>query len=850
MKRLPLFLLCCLFYSACQGDHVGQGGRNPINFDDNWRFILADDSTFKNQNLNDSDWRTLTLPHDWSIEGKFAEENPATPGGGALPGGVGWYRKHFSTEKNWKNKKVYIRFDGIYRNSEVYINGHLLGKRPSGYSSLEYDLTPWLNSRGENNILAVRADNSQQPNSRWYSGSGIYRNTSLIVTDPVHVVRDGVFIHTKESSHANASLEAQVTVTNTGDNEDSIRIFSRLISPQGRVVAQDNNTVYLAAKDTCTVQHYFNIDEPQLWSPKEPVLYNLQTEIYLKNRLLDTYVTRTGIRNFEFTTDSGLILNGKVVKIKGVCNHHDLGALGAAFNKRAAQRQLELLKEMGCNAIRTAHNAPAPQLLDLCDEMGFIVMDETFDMWRKRKSPYDYSLYFDDWFEQDLTEQIIRDRNHPSVFIWSIGNEVLEQWDNASNDTLDLQTANMLINFQSELQKSDPSTKGLSLNARLTRKLTDVVRSLDPTRPITAGNNETGKGNHVLNANCLDLIGVNYHLDDWDSLIERFPEQPLIATETTSALMSRGFYEFPASTPIIRPNDWRILYKTDHSSCSSFDNCHVPWGTTHEKSWIRVRDDDRISGLFVWTGFDYLGEPTPYWWPARSSYFGIIDLAGIPKDVYYMYQSEWSDTPVLHVFPHWNWNKGDLIDIWAYYNNADEVELYLNGVSQGIRHKSDDTLHASWNIPFENGELTAVSRLKGKEVLKRVVRTADAPYTVRLTPDRDTLVADGKDLSYILVEVIDKNGTLVPDSEHLLQFTVEGAGMIEGADNGSPIAHESLRDNRQQAAYGKCMVIVRSGKESGNCLLKCTGEGLLEQEISLTMEDKHRGGKTEYPVIK
>lgn len=550
--------------------------------------------------------------------------------------------------------------------------------------------------------------------------------------------------------------------------------------------------------------------------------------------VLDEYETPFGIRYFSFEADKGFFLNGKHVKIKGVCNHHDLGCLGTAVNVRAMERQLEILKEMGCNGIRTAHNPPAPELLELCDKMGFIVMDETFDMWRKKKSPYDYSQYFAEWHEKDLTDLILRDRNHPSIFMWNVGNEVLEQWSHIDADTLDLQQANLVLNFANTLNKKDMDSKDLHVNSLLAIKLADMVKSLDPSRPVSSGNNETEPSNHVLRSGAMDIIGFNYHDYNWgENFLKKFPGQKLIITESTSALMSRGYYEMPSDSMNIWPERWDKPFDRPVHHCSSYDNCHVPWGSTHEDTWKVVKKYDHISGVYLWTGFDYLGEPTPFWWPSRSSYFGIVDLAGFPKDIYYMYQSEWTDKDVLHIFPHWNWQEGQTVDVWAYYNNADEVELFLNGESLGRKSKPEDVFHVFWRIPYKKGTLKAVSYLKGKEVLTREIKTTGKPVSLRLTAGRSTIKADGRDLSFITVEALDADGNPVPIAENLIDFTIEGNGIIAGTDNGDPTDSNSLKKPSRKLFSGKALVVVQSKRQSGSIVLNASSAGLKAASLKL-----------------
>ena len=811
--------------------------RDRADFTENWKFYLGDDALASQSQYDDSQWRVLNLPHDWSIESDFSLSNPATPGGGALPGGIGWYRKEFTLNKSAEGKTVYIDFDGIYWNSTVWVNGHLLGERPNGYISFRYDLTPYLKF-GEKNTIAVRVDNSQQPNSRWYSGSGIYRNVWLVTVDPVHVNYNGTYVTTPVASKDSAEIKIVTNIRNVTDTSQAIELYSILVDADGREIIQVKSPVNIAASQVGTTEQVLKLQQPHLWSVDDPYMYKVITRITQDGKTIDTYETPIGIRFFSFDKDKGFSLNGESVKIKGVCNHHDLGCLGTAVNTRAIERQLEILKAMGCNGIRTSHNPPAPELLDLCDKMGFIVMDEAFDMWRKKKSPYDYSQYFPEWHERDLTDLILRDRNHPSIFMWSIGNEILEQWSHIDADTLDLQQANMVLNFANTLDKKTIPSKDLHVNSLLALKLADIVKELDPTRPVTSGNNETEPSNHIFRSEAMEIIGFNYHENNWVNFHEKFPDQKLIITESTSALMSRGYYIMPSDSMNIWPERWDKPFDRPVHQCSSYDNSHVPWGTTHEDTWRMVKKYDHISGVYIWTGFDYLGEPTPFWWPSRSSYFGIIDLAGFPKDVYYMYQSEWTDKDVLHLFPHWNWQEGQLVDIWAYYNNADEVELYLNGQSLGKRTKKNDEFHICWRVPFNKGTLRAVSRKNGKEVLSREIKTAGKPVSIRLTADRNRIAADGKDLSFITAEVVDAEGTVVPTADNLMKFSLEGNGVIVGTDNGDPTDSLSLKKSERRLFSGKAIAVVQSTKKGGKIVLKASSDNLESSFIEISSERK------------
>ncbi|OJX60327.1 MULTISPECIES: glycoside hydrolase family 2 TIM barrel-domain containing protein [Dysgonomonas] len=829
MKKHYLFLFICTVLFSCSSS---KKVRENVDFTEGWKFYLGDDSIAYNAQYDDAKWRILDLPHDWSIEADFSLKNPATPGGGALPGGIGWYRKDFMVDKSDEGKNVYIDFDGIYWNSKVWINGHLLGERPNGYISFRYDLTPYIKV-GERNVIAVRVDNSKQPNSRWYSGSGIYRNVRLVTTNALHVDLWGTYVTTPKVTKDNAEIKIETNIKNSSDLSQTFELYSILIDKDGKEIAGINNSESVGVGENISMNQSLKVSNPILWSIDNPYLYKIVTRIEQNRKVVDEYETPLGIRYFSFDPNKGFFLNGESIKIKGVCNHHDLGFLGAAVNTRAIERQLEILKEMGCNGIRTSHNPPAPELLDLCDKMGFIVMDEAFDMWRKKKSPYDYSQYFPEWHERDLTDLILRDRNHPSIFMWSIGNEILEQWSHINADTLDLQQANMVLNFANTLNKKDIDAKELHVNSLLTIKLADIAKKLDPTRPITTGNNETEPSNHIFRSGAMDIIGFNYHENNWVNFHEKFPNQKLIITESTSGLMSRGYYEMPSDSMNIWPERWDKPFERPVHHCSSYDNCHVPWGSTHEDTWRLVKNYDHISGVYLWTGFDYLGEPTPFWWPSRSSYFGVIDLAGFPKDIYYMYQSEWTNKDVLHIFPHWNWKEGQTVDIWAYFNNADEVELFLNGLSLGKKAKEKDVYHVFWRVPFQKGTLKAVSYKDGKEVLTREVKTTGDPISIKLTADRQTIKADGKDLSFITVEALDAEGNPVPVADNLINFTIEGDGFIAGTDNGDPTDPNSLKKPSRKLFSGKALAVVQSHKKAGKIILKATSSNLKQASIEI-----------------
>ena len=610
MKKNFLFILIgfLLFVSCIRQEDIP---REHTSFNNGWTFHLGDVEGAEGLSYDDSDWRKLNLPHDWAVEGDFSKDNPSGTGGGALPGGIGWYRKSFVVNEAYAGKKVFIDFDGVYMNSEVFVNGISLGKRPYGYISFRYDMTPYLKI-GEENVLAVRVDNQEQPNSRWYSGCGIYRNVWLTLTHPVHVDLWGTYVTTPQVSDEEAIVSVQTSIKNEGTADAEVKVISALLDAEGNRVGETASVLPVSKDSVCTYQQSIQVASPILWSVDNPYLYTLKTEVWADDKLVDTYETRTGIRSFEFSAEKGFILNGKQVKINGVCMHHDLGCLGAAVNRRAIERQLEILKGMGCNGIRCSHNPPAPELLQLCDEMGFIVMDETFDMWRKRKTTYDYSRYFNEWHERDLTDLMLRDRNHPSIFMWSIGNEVLEQWSDANADTLSLEEANMILNFGHSAEMLATAGSEMSVNSLLTKKLAEMTRKLDPTRPVTAGCNEPNPYNHLFASGALDIIGFNYH-DDWFMGVPtNFPGMPFIVTESVSGLMTRGYYRMPSDEPVVCPERWDRPYYDPSFSCSSYDNCRVPWGNHHEGTLKLVQNNDFISGQYIWTGFDYIGEPTPY----------------------------------------------------------------------------------------------------------------------------------------------------------------------------------------------------------------------------------------------
>jgi len=802
MKSIKIIYGLALLVTLVMSCQTEKGGRKVEDFNHDWQFLLSETDSSSNQ-----PWRNLDLPHDWSIEGSFDPSHPAGVGGGALPGGIGWYKKSFEIGEGSRDKKVFIQFDGVYQMSQVWLNGKLLGFRPNGYISFEYDLTPYLRFDKENEIL-VKVDNGQQPNSRWYSGSGIYRNVRLVTTNPVHVPQYGTYVVTPEVSAHQAKIVVTTSIVNQSAVDQDFQLSTSLVDDNGYEVGSSKRILRLPRDASTEENQEMVIENPQLWSLESPELYRAITTIISDGKVLDVYETSFGIRFFDFDSQKGFSLNGVPTKIKGVCLHHDLGALGAAFNKRAMERQLEIMQGMGVNAIRTSHNPPAPEVLQLCDEMGLLVMDEMFDMWSIKKTEYDYSQYWADWHERDLRDFIRRDRNHPSVIAWSIGNEIMEQYDHSD------------------------STGGV-----IARELAAIVRSLD-SRPITTANNDTSPDNPLIRLGGLDMVGFNYHHEQYEDFPENFPDQVFIATETNSSLATRGYYDMPSDSVRIWPLAWDQKFESGNpgNTVSAYDHVRTPWGSTQEDTWRIIKKNDFMSGMFIWTGFDYLGEPTPYEWPSRSSYFGLVDLAGFPKDSYYMYQSEWTDEPMLHVFPAWTIPASEsdrVVDVWAYYNQADEVELFLNGKSLGAKTKKNEEFHVMWRVPFEPGELRAVSRKDGREVLTVINQTADEPYQIALKVDRSSITADGQDLSFVTVTVSDKQGQLVPYADNLISFDLKGPGKIIGVDNGNPVSHESFKASYRKAFHGLCLAIVQSTESPGEIVLQASGEGLKGATIKI-----------------
>jgi beta-galactosidase len=814
--------VCFLAFVATRAVHAETPRR--ASFDADWRFNLGQADGADKPDFADANWRKLDLPHDWMIEGPpgadpskmdgpFDSKSPGGGGNGWLDGGVGWYRKTFTIPVADKGKHIAIDFDGIYMNSEVWINGTSLGKHPYGYTSFEYDLTPYLKYGDEKNVIAVRAE-VIQPCSRFYSGAGIYRNVWLVTTSPLHVDRWGTYVTTTVNQNS-ATVTAHVSVI---DDEGKGGKFKDLpfcvdfsvVSTDGATVAHASSAITKSVPGKVQeVKAELKIDSPKIWSVDSPVMYHLESKIVWVNMdskppetVLDTYPTPFGIRTIEFTNDDGFHLNGKRVQIQGVCDHHDLGCLGAAINKRAIQRQLEILKSFGVNAIRTSHYPPAPELLDLADEMGFVVMDEAFDEWKNSKTKFGYGQFFDEWSERDIVSMVHRDRNHPSIVMWSIGNEINEQ--------------------------------GAKNGGEMATRLADIVKREDPTRPTVSAMSNPGGALKSGFSEPLGVFGVNYNIGFYNNPGVH-GKKPMLGSETASALSSRGEYELELD----KEGKVVINKKPGNHQLTDYDIINPGWGNTAHVALEAMKSHPWMAGEFVWTGFDYIGEPTPYGWPSRSSYFGIVDLAGFPKDRYYLYKSQWTTEPMVHVLPSWNWEQfaGKEIPVWCY-TNADSVELFLNDKSLGEKTWANDQkdLHLEWSVPYAPGVLKAVAKKDGKVVATDEVHTAGKPAKIVLKADRSEIKPVDRDLSFITVSVEDADGNICPNAEDEIKFTIDGPGTIAGVDNGDATNHESFQGHQHKVFHGLGLVVIQAGTATGDIHLTASADGLTQAATTVNVK--------------
>ena len=775
-------------------------------------------------NYDDARWRALNLPHDWGVEGDFDINLPGDTGKLPWPG-VGWYRKTFEVSANQAGRRVLLEVGGAMSFSKVWCNGQYVGGWPYGYASWAMDLTPFIKA-GAPNVVAIRLDNPDD-SSRWYPGGGLYRNVYLTLTNPVHVAHWGTQVTTQKAAIGDnlTSVEARTTVVNDSNKSQTVSLISTVLDADFKPVANVQSSLTLAANAKRTVDNKLLLAKARQWSLRDRHRYILVSQIVRGDEVLDRYDTRFGVRDIKWDANRGFLLNGERVQLKGVCMHHDLGALGAAWNARAARRQLEILQSMGVNALRTSHNPPAPELLDLCDEMGILVLDEFSDTWKSPKRSNGYAILFDKWAERDLRALVRRDRNHPSVIAWSTGNEVREQ--------------------------------GSKEGAAISQRLTDIVHSEDPTRPTTSGNNSTNAGYNGFEKTT-DVFGYNYKPQQYGKFRQTNPAIPLYGSETASTISSRGEYFFP-----VEENRGGGLADFQ---VSSYDLYYPRWATTPDQEFEGQDRNPAVAGEFVWTGFDYLGEPTPYnsdrtnllnysdpderakaakelealgriKSPARSSYFGIVDLAGFPKDRYYLYQARWRpDLPLAHILPHWNWPEriGQVTPVHVY-TSGDEAELFLNGQSLGRRKKGEFEYRLRWDeVIYQPGELRVVAYKDGVEWASETVKTTGDTTQLELSADRNLIKNDGEDLSFITVKVADAQGLMVPRSKPMLQFTVEGAGEIVATDNGDATDLTSFQSHSRKAFNGLALVIVRAKKgASGPIVVRASSDGLQSGAVTI-----------------
>lgn len=803
-RVLAVATLLLLFVSSSL---LAQSDRQKINFDADWKFHLGEVHGAHLSTFDDNDWRELDLPHDWSIEGEFSEEYAS--GQAYLPGGIGWYRKTFSVPEEKQGKKIQVLFDGVYQNAEVWINGEYLGKRPYGFISFSHDLTPHLNYGNEENIIAVKVDHQHFADSRWYTGSGITRQVWLNEMNPVHVGQWGTYVKTPEVTESSATVKVTNKLVNDTEQEQSITITG-YVDDSGQQVSEAQTTVRLPAHSERKIDQVLEVEDPSLWSTESPHLYSFVTELRRGNEVVDRKETDFGIRTVRFDSQKGFFLNGDSMLLKGVCLHNDAGSLGSAVPKQEWRDRLELMKEMGVNAIRTSHNPPAPELLDLADEMGFVVMDEAFDEWEIGKKKwvqgwnvgqekgaaglrthyyqYGYSDFFEDWARQDLQDMVRRDRNHPSIIMWSIGNEVDYPNDPYTDPN------------REDYQAWRPDGYRVT---EIARKLYDYVKEVDDTRPVTAAVANIPLANETGYAAVLDVVGYNYQEEYYEDDHQEFPDRTIIGSEN---------------------------------------------GDSYQ-AWEVVKENDYVPGQFLWTGVDYLGEAGRF--PNRSNGTGLVSLSNVRKPAFYYRQSLWSDEPMVYlaaaepsedndsfdVEPHWNWNDSDGQEVEVVaYSNAESVELILNGQSLGTRSMSDaEDQTLRWQVPYEAGTLRAIARNGDEQVATYEMSTAGEPYQIQLKPNRSEIRANGKDISSVQVLVTDKNGVVVPDADHKIQFEVDGSGKNIGVGSSDHESLEPYKADYRKAYQGKARIVIQSEREeAGEITVRATADGLQEAEVSIT----------------
>ncbi|MGA0845122.1 MAG: beta-galactosidase GalB [Luteolibacter sp.] len=778
--------------------------------------------------FDDHAWRQLNLPHDWAIEGPFhmSIENET----GKLPWeGIGWYRKQFDVPRELGQGRIYLDFDGAMSQPKVYVNGQLAGEWAYGYNSFRVDITPYIEA-GKRATVAVRLENLPQ-STRWYPGAGIYRHVYLTVAPPTSISHWGVYVTTPRITDDSATLEVQASVDHRGNDAASLRITHEVLE-DGNVVASAGTTVNLAPGKTDSSMSRIELKNPKRWDIESPHLYQLRTRIYRAESLLDETTTRFGVREIKWDAQDGFLLNGRKVVLKGVCQHHDLGPLGSAVHKRAIERQIEILMEMGVNSIRTAHNPPAPEFLELCDEMGILVINELFDIWKLQKygKTNGYNIFWDEWHEKDVRNFMLRDRNHPSIIAWSTGNEI------------------------PELGRTD--------HHWVPMRLRELMRQYDTTRPVTAGSNDPAAARNGFQKS-LDAYGVNYHLGSYQQTLDALPDMPVYASETSSTVSTRGEYFFPVS--------WDKSQGFYDFQVSSYDLYAPGWANRPDLQFEALDDHPRFAGEYVWTGFDYIGEPTPYNQdqtnalnfrnpeerakameelrrlgnraPSRSSYFGILDLCGFKKDRFYLYQSRWiPEKPMAHILPHWNWPERVSMNVPVHvYTNGDEAELFLNGKSLGVRRKGEPHRYRLvWDdVKYQAGELKVVVRKDGKSWSEATLSTTGEASAVEAFADRSEIVADGRDLSYITIRAVDSKGREVPRTRLLVQIQATGPIDIIGVCNGDPTDQTTMKPADPSKASiavfnGLAQVVVRSRRgQAGSGVITVTAEGIPSAKLTI-----------------
>lgn len=766
MKKFYLFI-SLLFATASL--HAQQS-RVITSFDDSWLFYKGDAAGAEQTTFNDKAWRKLSVPHDWSIEGPYDQANPTSRGGGYLPAGIGWYRKQFTLGKTYAGKNVTIEFDGVMANSDVWINGHHLGKRPYGYISFIYDLTPYI-SYDKPNVIAVKADNSLQTASRYYTGAGIYRHVRLVAFNPVHFAPWSVYVKSPVATAAKATVQIQAQVINPTKTGGEYKVTTTITDAAGKTVSAAGSVKTVAAGQTIDFSFDAEVNNPKLWNLDEPYLYTATTRITKGNEVLDEVKTPIGIREAKFEAATGFWLNGKNIKIKGVCLHHDGGAVGAAVPLSVWEQRFKLLKQVGVNGIRTAHNPVAPEFLDLCDRMGFVVMDETFDTWNSSKpgAAKGYNLYFTEWWERDTRDMVMRDRNHPSIVLYSVGNEI--------HDSL-----------------KD------SVGFKKYRDQQNLIHKLDPGRPVTMALFRPNVSGVYANgfADMMDVVGQNYRENELIAAHEAHPNWKVIGTENTHVL----------------------------------------------SMWLALRDKPYMAGQFLWTGIDYLGEAA---WPETTNNQGLFTRTGEWKQQGLQRESWWSDKPVVHmVRKSDNDGAGNWVADWTpvdfgtydnakvqVYSNCDEVELFLNGKSQGVKPKPANDSPREWDLTFEKGSLKAVGRNKGKEVAVEEFKSAGAPAKVLLSTNQDKLAHNFDDAAIVKATIVDAEGNVCANADNMVKFSISGAGILQAVDNGDIISHEQYQATEHKAFQGKCIAIIKAGAGNGVATLKVSVAGLPEASITL-----------------